>query len=331
MVGKGDMESMKKYLYGLIVALALTGCGAKSDGEETPVDENAGQFVLNDGTEGGGQETNIPEREPVLYRYETGEVRFEIQSVNPNAPEGYEMKLLFENKIDAAELYFSLEDFAVQRWELNVYRDYIGEHGLGSESGVVTVEPLSVKEFSVYLDPEALSEVGITTVDEIVFHFRAWNWDYISGSVAYEEAKVYPTGKNEDSIIVPEANQAQDVLAELENDSLSVILLGFEAGEGGRIQAKLLVENKKDERVLVEFPGGNRVLNGERYDGSWIMGFYLDGKTRCYIELGLNHEEFETLSHIVSPDQINGFEASVNIYYTDEAQQYQSELYRLVY
>lgn len=322
---------MKKYLYGLIMALVLTGCGAKSDGEETPIDENAGQFILNDGTEGGGQETNIPEREPVLYRYETSAVRFEIQSVNPNASEGYELKLLFENKSDAAELYFSLEDFAVQRWKLDVYKDYIREHGLGSEAGVVTVEPLSVKEFSVYLDPEALSEIGITTVDEIVFHFRAWNWDYISGSVAYEEVKVYPTGKNEDSIVVPETNQAEGVLAEMENDNLSVTLLRFEVNESGKLQAKLLVENKRDEMVLVEFPGGNRVLNGERYDGSWLMGFYLDGKTRCYIELGLNHEEFEALSHIVSTEQIDGFEVSVYIYYTDETQQYQSELYRLVY
>lgn len=323
---------MKKYLVGLIVALVLTGCGAKSDGDAVPKDENAGQIVLNDGTtDGGGQSTNIPEREPVPYRYESEVVRFEIQGVNPDAPEGYELKLLFENKIDGAELYFALEEFAVQRWLSDTYKNYIFEQGLGSETGVVTVEPLSVKEFSVYLDRDALSDLGIKTVDEIGFHLRAWNWDYTGNSVAYEEGRVYPTGLDADSIVVSEAVRSEEFLAEAANDSISVSLLGFEVNESGKLQAKYLVQNKRDVELFVELPGGNRMLNGESYDSLWLHGFYLSGNMRSYVDVNLNHEEIAALSDIVSAEQVNSYETTIMLYYYDEAQNYQTEELRLVY
>ncbi len=323
---------MKKYLVGLIVALVLTGCGAKSDGDAVPKDENAGQIVLNDGTtDGGGQSTNIQQREPVPYRYESEVVRFEIQGVNPDAPEGYELKLLFENKIDGAELYFALEEFAVQRWLSDTYKNYIFEQNLGSETGVVTVEPLSVKEFSVYLDRDALSDLGIKTVDEIGFHLRAWNWDYTNASVASEEARVYPTGLDADSIVVPEAVRSEEFLAEAENNSISVSLLGFEVNESGKLQAKYLVQNKRDVELFVELPGGNRMLNGESYDSLWLHGFYLSGNTRSYVDVNLNHEEIAALSDIVSAEQVNSYETTIMLYYYDEAQNYQTEELRLVY
>lgn len=321
---------MKKWLLGLTMALVLTGCGAKNDEEDTvPQSENNGQIILNNGETG---DSNIPEREPVPYRFESHAVRFEIQSVNPDAAEGYEMKLLFENKLEGVELNFALEEFAVQRWISDTYADYIFEQQLGNETGVVTVAPMSTKEMTVYLDWNALSEMGITTVDEIRFNLRAWNWDYNNlASVAYDEAAVYPTGLDADSIVVPVKQRTEEMKTVLDNNCISMVLTEFVVNEDGRMQARYLVENKLDEKLYIEVLGGNRMLNGEAYDSPWLYGFYLSGNMHCFVDIYLYHEEAENLSQIVLPEEINSFEATVMLYYYDEALNYHTEELRLVY
>lgn len=322
---------MKKWLLGLVVALAFTGCGEKSDGEETPKGE-VGEIILNGGGTGGSSTSNIPERDPVPYRYESERVRFEIQSMNPDAPEGYEIKLLFENKIEDVALDYALEEFAVQRYLSDTYADYIWKQNLGSMGGTVTVDPLSTKEITVYLDRDALAEVGITTVDEISFNLRVWNWDYNNHvNVVYEEASVYPTGLDKDSIVVPEVRQTEGMKTVLESDRIRMVLLEFVTNEEGKLQARYYVENKGDTLVSVEMLGGDRVLNGEAYDSSWLYGFYLNGGSRCYVDIGLYHEEASRLANISSPDQINSFEATVKLYYTDESKNYHEEELRLIY
>lgn len=323
---------MKKWLLGLTMALVFTGCGAKSDGGEVPKTE-VDEIVLNNGeTTDSSESSDIPERDPVPYRYESTRVRFEIQSMNPDASQGYEMKLLFENKIEETELHFALEEFSVQRYRSDTYTDYIAQQSLGSESGTITVDPLSTKEVTVYLNREALEEIGITTVDEIAFYLRAWNWDYNNhADVAYEEVKVYPTGLDEDSIVVPELQETEGMKTVLENDRIRMVLLGFEVNEAGKLQAKYFVENKGDTFVSIEMIGGNRKLNGESYDSPWLYGFYLNGNSRCYVDIGLYHEEVSQLADVVSPEQVSSFEATVMLNYTDEAQNRHEEELRLIY
>ncbi len=325
---------MKKWILFLLTALLLTACGNEnvtqensSQTDSTAVAENEADINTTDSIV---TEEEITSEDQALYCYDSEEAHFEIVSVNPDAAEGYELKLFYENKLEDFKLNFALEEFAVQRYLSDTFVDYIREQNLGSLStGTIYLDPQSTKEFSVYLDRNSLSELGITSVDEISFNFRVWNWDYIEEDVAYEEVAIYPTGLTKDVIEVPEIKQTETMKTVLENDHIRMICLGLTTSEDGELRAQYFVENKYDKYTTIELKGNNRSLKGHSYDVDWLYPFYLPGNTRCYVDIGFYHEEVSELADITSPEQISSFEATVTLSYYD-TEMHEDE-YRLVY
>lgn len=326
---------MKKYIACLLLALALTmtACGNQQvEQVETETAANETDNSTSEATEAEDSSEAVTEQ-PSLYSYDSEDFRFEILSVDPTAEKGYEMKLLFENKVKDFELHCSFGEFSVQRYLSSTFKDSILEEQQASAlSGTISIDPLTTREFSVYLNWDSLSKLGITSIDEISFNLRVWNWDYIDGEdVAYETVTIYPSGLTKDTIVVPDMKQTENMKTVLENDHIRMICLDIHTNEEGELLAQYYVENKSDTYTTIELLGDGRSLNGQPYDTSWLYPVYLNAGQRCYVNIGFYHEEVSELADLTSPEQISSFEVNVLLSYYDAEMNWHEDEYRLVY
>ncbi len=318
---------MKKWLLALVLALSLTACGSVESDEEDAIQKDNTENVQEEEDKEGSEEDveEEPEKVDPIYSFDSEQVHFELQSVNPDAPEGYEMKLLFENKMADYELEYDLNWFAVQR--------YLVDPKDGDD---IVVEPLGTKEISLYLDRDELAELGITTVDEISFYLCAWNDEYSETEyVFFEKMSVYPTGLDEASVVVPDIRQTETMKTVLDNDVLRVVYLGakVEQYDGfSRMVAQYCVESKTDKFLELSIGAGDRTLNGEFYRSAVASMAHVNDKNRVYVDAWFNQEYISYFKDITSPEQVTSFTDNVVVGFCDGIWNvYEEVSYRMVY
>ena len=268
----------------ITAAVMLTACGAKKPKTDDPSDiantaQTAAEDVITSGSGGGtihadtGREGNeqgavtepgtdspspsLPEpgvernssvkddRSVVLV--DNNECRVTVTGYGGDQEDGYEVKLLLENKNKAKDCLFAVE------------RAYLD--GIQSEAYYAgTAAPGKSIEGYIYFHADEMKKYGIKTPADIALYLSAIDPDYFNGDYIDETCHVYPGGYGKASSYKYAVKDSDRVLAE--NDNASIILTGFSKDkELDYFCADLCLINKTNEALV--YTAEDVIVNGE--------------------------------------------------------------------
>lgn len=272
---------MKKLFWGILctTCIIVAGCGKESEEFiETKTAENT--------AETGKQEEPMQE-DASLFSYEDEVCRFEITNVIPEAKDGYQIDFVIENKNTEHEINFCMEEYTMQGYTVGSLAEYLFSNQMSTESGTITVAAGEWKELTAFVDWAELDSMGITSVDEIDFNLRAWNWDIIEENLVYQHCVVLPTGLAADEVVYPERKQHEGETLLIDEDKVLVVLSGMETNEEGLPVFQYYIENRMEQQAT--FMIQNTVIN-ENVESSYSYACYLNANKRTYISFAPNKE-----------------------------------------
>ncbi len=272
---------MKKLFLGILCTaiVFIAGCGKESEEfSETKATEN---------TEEPGKQEESMQEEEALFSYEDEVCRFEITDVIPEAKDGYQIDFVIENKNTEYEINFCMEEYTMQGYTVGSLAEYLFSNQMSTEGGTITVAAGERKELTAFVDWAELDSMGITSVDEIDFNLRAWNWDIIEEDLVYQHCVVLPTGLAADEVVYPERKQHEGETVLVDEDEVLVVLCGMETDEEGLAVFQYYIENRMEQQATFEIQ--NTVIN-ENVESTFSYVCYLNANKRTYISFAPNKE-----------------------------------------
>lgn len=299
---------MKKLLLGILCTTLVfaVGCGKEKGSAETKTTENPTETEKPAETE--KQEEPMQEDDS-LFLYEDEVCRFEITDAIPEAKDGYQIDFVIENKNTEYEINFCMEEYTMQGYTVGSLAEYLFSNQMGTKGGTITVAAGERKELTVFVDQAELDDMGITSVDEIDFNLRAWNWDIIEEDLVYQHCVVLPTGLAAEEVVYPERKQYEGEKLLIDEDKVLVVLSGMETDEEGTPVFQYYIESRMEQQATFEIQ--NTVIN-ENVESTYSYICYLNGNKRTYISFAPNKE--------ISADDVKQVQQELHIY--SESQEY---------
>ena len=184
-----------------------------------------------------------------------------------------EMKVYLENKSNVTAM-FSIDNMTVNGYLVDPF--WAEEVAPGKKSN----DTITVRR---------LSENGVTgDVSIIEFDLRAYdNNDWSAPDLYKDRISLYPLGEDKVSI-VERKGEPRDLVV-VNNDKLTIIVVGFYEDSIWGFTAKLYIVNKTDKTVMFSVDDGS--VNGFMMNPFWAKE--LPPNARCYSDMHWSSSDFE--------------------------------------
>lgn len=233
---------MKKFatlLLFLALMLSLVACGGKTT-PSTSGDASAPPQNEENNTGGNKDSDADASKNQIVFEevvaIDNAECSVKITEIDPDNIWGYTLKVQLENKSADKTYMFSIESASING---------------------VKCEPLFATEVAagkkankdIDFNDNALKENGITEFTDIEMAFKVYDSnDWSADPVGRETVHVYPYGEEKAVAFVREAQAGDNVI--IDNDSVTVIVTGYENDDIWGYSANLFLLNKTDKEVM---------------------------------------------------------------------------------
>ena len=248
---------MRKRILSIILAgtmiLSVTACGGKSENID-----KSGSSEQSTAEESQNEESEKEE--------DTGEITFEeltvvdneyckivLTGIEPDNIWGYTIKAMMENKTADKTYMYSVESASVNGVQVEPF--FATEISAGKKSN----EEITISD-------DSLEANGIEKFTDIELSFHVYNSeDWGEEAAANETVHIYPYGEENAASFVREPQGTDNVI--VDNEFVSIIVIGSETDEYGDFLIKLFIQNKSEYDLMAS--EDNASLNGYMADPFW--------------------------------------------------------------
>ncbi len=235
---------MKKILAIILAALmifVLVACDSDSehkDDDDTKSSRDEDKVESKDDDD-SDDKTSADENDASFSEYvavENDECKITVKKITSDIRSEYTVKLLFENKSSDKTYMFSAEKVSV--------------NGVQYDPFFATEVAAGKKDNSemVFSDTDMNKLIGEFTDIEITFmayDSEDWAADYVLS----ETIHIYPLGEDKATAFVRESCDSDNVI--IDNDYISVTVIGSETNEYGEYVVNMFLENKSDKDFMI--------------------------------------------------------------------------------
>lgn len=249
--------------------LSFTACG--STDSPVPTDATASATVPAEvitPTEAEITEPSTPENllgNDIIQLVDNEQVAVHIVNIENNVHTGMQLRIQCENRTDRA-LLFSWDMVSVCGF---MYDPFWAEEVAAGKTANSTV----------YLDTYELEQMDVTSVDEISFTLRvvdSENW--MEAPLVEEACTVYPTGRNADTLILPNRSATEDQVVLADNEDLRFVIEWADEEDSSAYTVYVYMENKTDRNLMYAWDLVS--VNDVMIDPFWAMSVAA-GKKAC--------------------------------------------------
>ena len=249
--------------------LSFTACG--STDSPVPTDATASATVPAEvitPTEAEITEPSTPENllgNDIIQLVDNEQVAVHIVNIENNVHTGMQLRIQCENRTDRA-LLFSWDMVSVCGF---MYDPFWAEEVSAGKTANSTV----------YLDTYELEQMDVTSVDEISFTLRvvdSENW--MEAPLVEEACTVYPTGRNADTLILPNRSATEDQVVLADNEDLRFVIEWADEEDSSAYTVYVYMENKTDRNLMYAWDLVS--VNDVMIDPFWAMSVAA-GKKAC--------------------------------------------------
>lgn len=226
---------MKKYITFVIILLivfSLSACGKVSIKEninENNTTSSSTTDIPNDTTEPEAtfSELTVVDNEACTVK---------ITGIDPDDMWGYTLIALFENKSDDTTYMFSVESASINGVVCDPF--FASEVAAGKKSNE-----------KIHFSTDKLEAAGIGRFTDIELTLRVHDSnDWLAEDVAKETVHIYPYGEDKAIPFVRELQPEDNII--IDNDSVTVIVTGYENDAIWGYTTNLFLLNKTDKNVM---------------------------------------------------------------------------------
>ena len=263
------MKRLTSLLLSAFLLLSFTACG--STDSPVPTDATASATVPAEvitPTEAEITEPSTPENllgNDIIQLVDNEQVAVHIVNIENNVHTGMQLRIQCENRTDRA-LLFSWDMVSVCGF---MYDPFWAEEVSAGKTANSTV----------YLDTYELEQMDVTSVDEISFTLRvvdSENW--MEAPLVEEACTVYPTGRNADTLILPNRAATEDQVVLADNEDLRFVIEWADEEDSSAYTVYVYMENKTDRNLMYAWDLVS--VNDVMIDPFWAMSVAA-GKKAC--------------------------------------------------
>ena len=263
------MKRLTSLLLSAFLLLSFTACG--STDSPVPTDATASATVPAEvitPTEAEITEPSTPENllgNDIIQLVDNEQVAVHIVNIENNVHTGMQLRIQCENRTDRA-LLFSWDMVSVCGF---MYDPFWAEEVAAGKTANSTV----------YLDTYELEQMDVTSVDEISFTLRvvdSENW--MEAPLVEEACTVYPTGRNADTLILPNRSATEDQVVLADNEDLRFVIEWADEEDSSAYTVYVYMENKTDRNLMYAWDLVS--VNDVMIDPFWAMSVAA-GKKAC--------------------------------------------------
>lgn len=205
----------------------------KSSGNEDKVESKDDDGTKNDDDSDGKNDTDAFSE---YVAVENDECKITVKKIDSDSRSEYTINLLFENKSSDKTYMFSAEKVSV--------------NGVQYDPFFATEVAAGKKDNSkiVFSDTDLNKLIGEFTDIEITFSAYDSD-DWAADYVLSETIHIYPLGEDKATAFVRESRDSDNVI--IDNDYISVTVIGSETNEYGEYVVNLFLENKGDKDLMI--------------------------------------------------------------------------------
>lgn len=247
----------------LLLCLALTAglcaCGATPAPTEAPLfstEAPAVPDVTEAPTEGAPKvdESQTQQENLQLELYRDENCAFTVTETEYNEHLGLQIHVLCENNSDST-LLFTWNNTAVCGY---MYEPYWAEE----------VAPGKKVNSTVDFDTYELEQMGITSVDDVVFTLTVMNSEaFLDAPLVNQGFRIYPTGKTANEVVYPEYIHKNGETVIAENDVLTFIIESVEDEVSEFYTLNCYIANHTGKNLMVSWDAVS--VNGFMVDPFW--------------------------------------------------------------
>ena len=285
----------------VVVVIAAAGSGGGDD-DETDAAVDAGLSSLTatvEGADDADAETGIVDFEEITV-VDNDEITITLTGLDPDNADGYTFDVTIVNK-SSDVTYTVIADDA------NCSVDGLLISALYAED--VAPGKTSYSELIIEYADE-LVEAGVAFTD-IALSFDVYDsddWtDVVDGAVAH----VYPYGEDAATTYVRESASDDEVL--VDNDYVTVTLIGCDPDAKGGYAVELYITNKTDAEIYVS--NDNVSINGIMCDPYW--GVSMGANTSCFEEMTWYDSDLEDIGIEDAESEISDIEFTLEAWDLD--------------
>ena len=230
------MKKLVALLLALVMLLSLAACGvvtvSDDDDENTTTESETKNDEKKDDSKTEKKEITFTE----LVAVDNEECFIKITGIENDSLWGYTLKVQLENKSADKTYMFSIQDASIN----------------GVKCSALLAEQVAAGKKAnekISFSDDELEENGVGDYTDIELTFRVYDSnDWTADEVALETVHVYPYGEENATKFVREAKATDNII--LDNESVTVIVTGYESGEIWGYTAKVFLINKTDKTVM---------------------------------------------------------------------------------
>jgi hypothetical protein len=248
-----------------VMVVSLASCGESAEESNSPSQNEPQQTISNEPTQSDDQEpeNHTPEGDITfseLVVVDNDECSVKITGVDPDDIWGYTLKAELENKSADKNYMFSVQSASVDGLQSDPF--FATEVAAGKKS---------VNDIS-FTDSD-LEENNISFTD-IELTIRVYDSDdWAADAVATETVHIYPYGQESAKVFERTAQDSDNVI--LDNEYVTVTVIGYDEDSVWGYTADLFLQNKSDKEIM--FTVEDSSVNGYMSDPFWAVSV-LPGK-----------------------------------------------------
>lgn len=201
---------------------------------------------------------------------------FIVTEVVPDGTWGFTVKVRLENRTDK-NLMFSLENVSIVGYMIDPF--WAEEVAPGKKA---------ISEIS--FSNTELKNCGITSVDEIMFDLRVYDYeDWSADDIVEDTFAIYPTGLNAETVVYPERLSVDGEIIILDNEICIFIVQGVNPEDLWGYALNCYIENKSDHDMM--FSWDDVSVNGFMCDPYWAKT--VAGEKRVYTDISFFSSDLE--------------------------------------
>lgn len=227
----------------VVMCISFSACGSTIESPNSAPVADPKPSVSSENSNSGKTDSATSVKETTEYTIkdytvvETDECAFRINDITDKKG-NVQVSVYLENKTEDKTLMFAMEDCVVNGCAIDPF-------------WAKTVAAGKKSNDSFTFSSSELETYGLTSVDELRFELRVYNYDdWLEDPVVKEVFSVYPTGKEADQVVYVKREDQSDDEIFVDNEELKVSAIGSGKGTFWAYYVSLYFENKTDEVLM---------------------------------------------------------------------------------